>query len=109
MTPDHLKEMFNGHAIGLTLLWGLIHKHVPQLAKVPNALIPWVGALGYILPKLAVSTAQAQTGGDPLTAQTAMHTMALGGWQAIVAAQIYERFMRPWLDHFGIKKASHKK
>lgn len=70
--------------------WGILCKYVPFFEKVPNASIPWVNALLFLLTSL----------GGPATAH-AGGFLALGGgtflgsilgacWQSVQTSLVYE-------------------
>jgi hypothetical protein len=62
VTPEGVKGIFDANAMFIMFVWGIIHKHVPALGKLDNALIPWFNTVGYVLAQLggaAVAHAQA--------------------------------------------------
>ena len=109
MTPDQLKVLFDGSAIILMFFWGVLVKYVPWLAKLPNATIPWLNAIGYIVAKFAIPAAHA--GGltaDQGTAALGLGSVILGAFtNAVWARQLYEGFGRFLLEGiFKLKKAA---
>ena len=89
----------------ILMVWSLAVKYHPALAKWPNAIIPWLNtALALLLKLVTPEPAHAGVFG------------ALGsglGWlwapvQAVIAAQIYECWVRPVIEHYGIGKALPK-
>jgi hypothetical protein len=105
MTPDQLKAIFDGGAIIIMFLWGLLVKYVPFLAKIPNALIPWLNAIGYIIAKFAIPEAHAGVSSE--------QGFAIGGillgcfTNAVWARQLYEGFGRFLMEGvFKLKKAT---
>jgi hypothetical protein len=107
MTPEQLKAFFDGNAILLIFVWGLLCKYVPFMAKVPNVVIPWVGAIGYIIARFALPTeAHAAAGVGP------DHVFVIGGillgafTNAVWARQLYEGFGKAVIERlFKVKKA----
>jgi hypothetical protein len=95
MTPDQLKALFDGNAIILIFVFGIITKYVPALRNVPNLVIPWVGAIGTILAKLAVGTAHA---GFKDIVPDVGGVLISGFTSAIWARQLYEGFGRSFLE-----------
>ena len=53
VTASQVRAVFDGNVVMFMLAWGIVHKYVPALKNVPNALIPWVNLGGYILASLA--------------------------------------------------------
>ncbi len=110
MTPDQIKLFFDGNAIIIMFVWGLLCKYVPWLAKVPNGTIPWVNAIGYILARLAGQLFAPAA--EAATQQTADTVFTVGGvilgafTSAVWARQLYEGFGR-WLigSVLGVRKA----
>ena len=109
MTPDQLKALFDGMAIIIMFVWGLLVKYQPLLAKVPNTLIPWFNAIGYILTRL-VGAGTASAAG--LTPDQGHAVLDIGGiilasfTNAVWARQLYEGFGRGILEGlFHWKKA----
>ncbi len=87
------------------VVWGMVVKYWPALAKVPNNLISIMNVLIGFLVKL-VSPEPAHAG---LTEVAGTAANALG-WampllQAIAARQVHETFLRPLFLLFGIKRA----
>jgi len=103
MTPEQLKALFDGNAIILIFIWGLICKYVPFLARIPNVIIPWIGALGYVVARFAVPDAHA----GPLSGVPDAIGCIIGGFtNAVWARQLYEGFGRGLLERlFKLKKA----
>ena len=107
MTPESLKALFDSNAIIVIFLWGLLCKYVPFMAKVPNVVIPWVGAVGYIVARLALPGEAHAAGFGP------EHAFAIGGvilgafTNAVWARQFYEGFGRSIMEGlFKVKKAA---
>lgn len=97
MNADAIKLFFDGNAIFIMFVWGLICKYVPKLKAVPNSTIPWVNLLGYILFKLAVPAAGAASG--LTTVVPDLIGVAIGGFtSAIWARQLYEGFGRSLIE-----------
>lgn len=112
MTPESLKQLFDGAGVMIIFAWGLLCKYVPFLRVVPNATIPWVGAILYILGKLAVGTASAQ-GADSVLAVESQVTNAggvviAGFTSAIWARQLWEGFARPLFEGWLFRILSKK-
>lgn len=96
LTPDSLKELFNGYAILIMFAWGLLCKYSPWFARVPNDLIPWINSIGYILVRL-VAPAPAAAGA--LDAVPEAIGLGLGAFtNAVWARQLYEGFVRAWIE-----------
>lgn len=104
MTPDQLKSIFDGNAILIMFAWGLLCKYLPFLAKIPNATIPWVNAIAYIVARFALpSDAHAGGFGDVMS-----HVgIVVGAFvNSVWARQLYEGFGRGLLEGwFGMRKA----
>lgn len=102
--------VWNGTVIPtLLFVWGLLVKYWPILAKVPNFVIPWVNIL--LAALIRIASPDAAEAADKGILSSISHAF---GWlwvplQPILAAQIYERFFRPWMDAMGISKAEVKK
>lgn len=109
MTPESLKALFDGGAIAIIFVWGIICKYVPFLAKIPNAIIPWAGAIGYILTRLVIpQPAHAGITEDQAGAVVGLGGIILGGFtNAVWARQLYEGFARLLFENvFKLKKAT---
>lgn len=109
MTPEQLKTIFDGNAMIIIFVWGLLCKYVPLLAKIPNATIPWVGAIGYILARLVLpQPAHADGVAGAVATIPAVVSVLLGGFtSAVWARQLYEGFFRPVLEKWlGWRKAT---
>jgi hypothetical protein len=103
-SAEVIKTVFDANAIVITFAVGLLWKYLPALKKLSNDLIPYLGAALYILGKVTTGTAWAAEA--PISEQSLglMTTIGLGGWQAIVASLVYERFGRSLLAKIGLKK-----
>lgn len=102
MTPESIKSLFDANAILIIFAWGLLCKFAPFLRAVPNNAIPWVGAIGYIVGKLAVGTVFAQ---DGTAAPVSTGNVVIAGFtSAIWARQLFEGFFRVLFDRL-FKKA----
>lgn len=107
VTPESVKMIFNAWAVFIMLGWGFATKHFPPLAKLPNATIPWLNVLGFVLAQLG-GIAPAQAG--PLTPDGAhaaggLLSAILGGFtNAIWARQLFEGFARPLIEGVLVKK-----
>lgn len=84
------------------LLWSLVVKYHPKLASLPNALIPYFNLVLGLLGQL-VHPAPANAGF--LTALGSGFSLLWPPIQTVIAAQVYERWVRPVIEHFGIGKA----
>jgi hypothetical protein len=110
MTPEQLKALFDGNAIIIIFAWGLICKYVPFLKAIPNVVIPWVGAIGYIITRLVIPDAHAAEAavvtGQSSTIST-LFTVLIGGFtNSIWARQLFEGFGRHLFEGmFKLKKA----
>lgn len=105
MTPEHLKALFDGQGILIVFVWGLLCKYTPPLARVPNQLIPWIGAILYCLQKLAgpalVAAAHAGVGGQLKDAIPNLASVLIGAFtSAVWARQLYEGFGRHALEQW---------
>jgi hypothetical protein len=112
MTPDALKHLFDTNAIIIMFIWGLLHKYVPQLAKLPNELIPWINAIGYIVASLAGGLVSPANAGG-LTQEQGGLLLGVGGallgafTNASWARLLYEGFAKAALEGmFKWKKAT---
>jgi hypothetical protein len=116
MTPETIQLIFNQYAIAIMFVWGLACKYIPVLKNIPNATIPWVNALGYVLAALAgaaVPAAHAALLGDstgvaikPVVMYVpTMLGIILGGFtNSVWARQLYEGFARPVIEKWLVKK-----
>ena len=83
----------------LMLVWGLVIRYNPSFKEWPNRMIVWMNmAIGIIAKLVAPADAHAGVLSD------ALHSV---GWlavplQATVARQVFETFVKPTLEHFGI-------
>ena len=109
MTPDQLKAIFDSNAIIIMFVWGLLTKYVPVFAKIPNATIPWLNAIGYIVARFAIPQAHAAG----VTPEQGSALFGIGGvllgsfTNAVWARQLYEGFGRFLLEGlFKLKKAT---
>lgn len=104
MTPELIKAWFDSNFMLVGFVVGLIVKYVPALAKIPNAIIPYLNVALYMLLKLFVGEAHA--GG--LGAAFGSVGILLGGFlHSVFAAQLYERFGRTAFEKWlGWKKAA---
>lgn len=106
VTPEGIRSFFDGQAIIIMFVWGLLCKYFGPLAKVPNALIPWISVAGYILTAFAVPQAHAQSG--VVRAIPDAIGVLIGGAfsNAVWARQLYEGFARSFIEKLlGWKKA----
>jgi hypothetical protein len=90
---------------------GLAVKFFPPLAKVPNAVIPYLNALLAFFAQ-AVSPAAAHAAGGPLVGTIAafgflsfLGPVGAAVWQAVQASLLNEFFLRHPLSLMGAKKA----
>lgn len=105
MTPEQLKALFDANAIVIIFVWGLLCKYVPGLAKIPNQTIPWVGAIGYIVTKLAGPGVAHAAGFDLGAVAPDMISVLLGGFtSAVWARQLFEGFGRSVVEGLFHKK-----
>lgn len=108
VTPNAIKLFFDANAILIMFVWGLAQKYLPALAPMPNAAIPWVNVVGYILVRLGggiVGDAHAASGVVQVIPDAV--GVILGGFtSAVWARQLYEGFGRSLLESLlGFKKA----
>lgn len=99
VTPEAAKTFFDANALLIIFVWGLICKFAKPLAKVPNTIIPWVGAAGYILTRLALPglapDAHAALSAGNAQAVTNFASIAVGAFvQPVWARQLWEGFGR---------------
>lgn len=96
VTPDSVKHFIDVQGVILIFAWGLLCKYAPFLKGIPNLLITWLGAIGYVVAKFAIPEAHAFDGGSILDAGGSI----IGGFtSAVWARQLYEGFARPVLEH----------
>ena len=111
MTPDSLKVLFDGLAVAIMFVWGLVTKYFPPLARIPNTLIPWLNVVGYILAKLwggdpSPTTGLTQAGFFGNIAPDLLGVIIGGFTNSVWARQLYEGFGRGLLEQkLGWKKA----
>lgn len=101
VTPDVIKTLFDANAIIIIFVWGLLCKYLPALARVPNALIPWAGVIGYIAVRLGgqalVGDAHASAGVAAVVPD--LVGVIIGGFtSATWARQLYEGWGRGFLE-----------
>lgn len=103
MTADTIKAWFDGNFMLVGFVVGLIVKYVPFLAKIPNAIIPYLNVALYILTRLFVGEAHAEGVGSTF----ASVGILLGGFlHSVLARQLYEGFGRTLFEKWlGWKKA----
>lgn len=99
MTPDAVTSFFDAYAVLIMFVWGFLHTRLPALAKVPNALVPWVNALGYVLARLAVPDAHADVAGV-VAAVTPIALAFKGAITSAVTSVLYDKFVKHWLDRW---------
>jgi hypothetical protein len=99
VTPEQIKSLFDGNAMVIMFVWGLLHTRLPALANVPNALIPWVNLVGYILVKLAVpAPAAASIGGNVAAFGGMLWLVARAGATSAVTSLLYDKFVKEFID-----------
>jgi len=108
ITPDLIKTFFDANAILIMFGWGLIHKYVPALRNIPNALIPWVNLIGYLLTRLgagALGVGVAHASGGLLASVPDAVGVLIGGFtSASWARLLYEGWGRDLLERMiGLK------
>lgn len=83
----------------LMLVWGLLVRYAPFMQSWPNRMLPWMNlAIGVLAKLIAPETAHASVFSD------LGHSL---GWlivpvEQILARQVFETFIKPTLEHFGI-------
>lgn len=109
VTPESVKAFFDGNAILLMFVWGLLHKYAPFLAKWPNDLIPWLNAAVYILGRLGAGLFAGEAhaaSGVVSTIPDAVGVLIGGFANATWARLLYEGWARALLEKaLGIKAA----
>ena len=100
MTPDQLRHLFDSNAMVIMLIWGVVHTRVPALAKIPNALVPWVNAIGYILAQFVVPQAHAGVLGGIASGAGFLWTAAAGAVTSAGTSILYDKFLKHWLDKY---------
>jgi len=105
-TPESVKAIFDGWAVGIMLLWGVAQKYYPPLSKIANATIGWINTLGYIVAKLATGTAFAGAfDAVPDAVGVVLSGMTNAGWAMV----LYETLGRTFLERLlRLKKAVPK-
>lgn len=93
----------------LLLLWGLAVKYWPPLAKLPNAIIPYLNVLLAFLVKIA-TPADAHADSTLVVGTAAVHAsfwsiLLAGVVDSIKATLLYEVFVRHPAERAGINKA----
>ncbi len=101
VTPDAVKSFFDAYAILFMFVWGLIHTRFPALARVPNEIIPWVNAVGYIVLKFIVpEEAHAGVGGSIVGFGGLVWVTARGAATSAVTSLLYDKFAKVFLDRW---------
>ena len=116
MPPENTIMVFDGIAMVVMFIWGLLVKYLPALAKVPNWLIAWTNIIGYVATKLAGGPSNVHAGEIVLHAGffgnilPGIVPVLIGGFtNSIWARQLYEGFGRSLLEKkFGWKAAVPK-
>lgn len=84
----------------IMLLWGIAVRYAPKLKDWPNRLIVWMNIAIGILAKL-VAPEPAHAGFFSALGQS------LGAlivpFEALLARAVFEGFVKPTLEHFGVK------
>lgn len=101
ITPDSVKALFDAYAMVIMFVWGLVHTRVPALKSIPNDVLPWVNAVGYIVAKLAVP-AEAHAGalGGLADFGGLLWLTARGAATSAVTSLLYDKFAKPFLDRW---------
>ena len=85
---------------------GLVYKYVPFLKNLPNLVIPFLNAvIAFLAVFQGPAPAHAGIFGDLVHALSFPAKAAGSFLLAGVASQIYEVFLRPTLEKFGIYRA----
>jgi len=99
VTPGQVVAWFDSVAAFIMFAVGLVVTRWPKLAKVPNEIIPWINAAGYIFGKLAVGTAHAGFFGAVGHTVTAAGTIASGAFMSALVSLLYDKFAKAPVDH----------
>jgi len=99
VTPAKVMEWFDSFAGFIMFGVGLVVTRWPKLARIPNEVIPWVNAVGYIVAKLAVGTAHAGFFGAVGHTATAAGTIAYGAFMSALVSLLYDKFAKAPVDH----------
>lgn len=103
-TPEELKTLFDANAVVIMFVYGLVHTRFPAMARVENAVIPWINAVGYVLVKLglglSIGTANAATIGGALSAvPDALGVLVAGALgNSLLSSLLWDKLAKPWLD-----------
>lgn len=100
LTPDRVRGWYDVNAALLMLAWGVMHTRLPVLAKVPNTLVPWVNAIGYVLAHFVVPNAGASVGSTITSFAGLAWVTARGGATSALTSLAYDKFLKPWLDRW---------
>lgn len=107
--PNVLRSLFEANAVAIMFVWGLVHKYVPALEKLENALIPWANFLGYVIAKLFPAwlspDAHASAAGAVGAIPDALGVILAGATNSAVAAVLFDKFAKPWLDRLLRRRA----
>lgn len=103
MTPEALTSLFDSNAVIIMFVWGLVHTRWSFLAKVPNAFVPWVNAIGYVLAKFAVPDAHAGILSELVGVSTTVAIAARGMLTSALTSWLYDKFGAPVLDRYWPK------
>jgi hypothetical protein len=105
-TPDSVRTFLDGNAMIIMFVWGLIHTRWPALSNVPNALIPWVNLVGYVLVHFFLpAPASASIGGAITSFASLVWVAARGGATSAVTSLLYDKYVGPFLDKWWPKAA----
>jgi len=101
VTPGQVTGWFDSIAGVLMLLVGFAVTRWPGLKQVPNDVIPWVNAIGYIITKLVlmVGPANASVFGSIGHALSPFGTVLYGTFLSAFVSVLYDKFAKPGLDH----------
>jgi hypothetical protein len=78
----------------LAFAWGLLCKYLPKLASIPNASIPWVNALLFLVTSLAGPQPAHAGGFLGLGGGTFLGQLVASMWQSAGVSIFYEFFAR---------------
>lgn len=99
LTPDSLKALFDGNAMLVQFIVGLLYTRLPALKNLSNAAVPWINAVLYVVGTYVLpGVAHASVGGDVSHAAGFMWRVAMGAWTSALTSLLYDKFLKAPID-----------